>query len=156
MTISVRLKNYLEEKSVSYEILPHPRTQSSIDSSIAAHIPNDKLAKAVIVKEEDNYLMVVVPSDQHLHLGRLHHHLGNEVGLATEEEVFGLFPDCEEGAVPPIGGAFGFKALVEDSLLQEPDIYFQSGDHCNLVRVSGSEFSSLVGDAERVHLGRDL
>ncbi|MCP4287787.1 MAG: YbaK/EbsC family protein [Gammaproteobacteria bacterium] len=102
MTISVRLKDFLEQRSVRYEIVSHTRTQSSIDSSISAHITNESLAKVVIVKEVDTYLMVVVPSNRHLHLGRLHRHLGNEVGLATEEEVIRLFPDCDEGAVPPM------------------------------------------------------
>ncbi len=156
MTISVSLKDFLEQRSVGYETISHSRTQSSIDSSIAAHISNESLAKAVIVKEDDTFLMVVIPSNRHLHLGRLHRHLGSEVSLATEEEVIGLFPDCDEGAVPPVGAAYGVKTLVDSRLMKEPEIYFESGDHRNLVKVSGSQFSSLLDDAERLEEGIDI
>jgi len=156
MTISVSLKNFLEQRSVSYESISHPLTQSSVDSSVSAHISGESLAKAVIVKEDDVFLMVVVPSNRHLHLGRLHRHLGKEVSLATEDEVIGLFPDCDEGAIPPVGAAYGIKTLVDSTLMKEPDIYFESGDHRNLVKISGSQFSSLLDGAERLELGIDL
>jgi len=156
MSISPSLKEYLDQQSAQYETVSHPRTMSSMDSAAAAHVPGEQLAKAVIVKETDVYLMVVVPSHQHLHLGRLHHHLGQEVGLATEDEVFNLFPDCDEGAIPPVGVAYGFRTLVDSDLMDQPDIFFESGDHRNLVKVSGKQFSTLLGGAERVQMGLDL
>jgi len=156
MSISPSLKEYLDQQSARYETVSHPRTLSSMDSAAAAHIPIEQLAKAVIVKKEEVYLMVVVPSDHHLHLGRLHHHLGHEVGLATEAEVFSLFPDCDEGAIPPVGVAYGFRTLVDSDLMDQSDIFFESGDHRNLVKVSGQQFSTLLGGAERVQMGLDL
>ena len=156
MSISPSLKKYLEQQPARYETVSHPRTQSSLDSAVAAHIPGEQLAKAVIVKKEEDYLMVVVPSSHHLHLGRLHQYLGHEVGLATEDEVFKLFPDCDEGAIPPLGVAYGIKTLVDSGLMDQSDIFFESGDHRNLVKVSGQQFSTLLGDAERVQVGVDL
>ena len=156
MSISPSLKKYLEQQSAQYETLSHPRTLSSVDSAVAAHIPGEQLAKAVIVKDAEDYLMVVVPSSHHLHLGRLHHHLGHDVGLATEDEVFKLFPDCDEGAIPPVGVAYGFRTLVDADLMNQSDIFFESGDHRNLIKVSGQQFSTLLGGAERVQMGLDL
>ena len=154
MTIAANLKTYLEGRSVPYETLSHPHTQSSVDSADTAHVPRGQLAKAVIVKESDSgYLMVVVPSDVHVHLGRLHQLLGHEVGLATEEELVRLFPDCETGAIPPLGAAYRLRTLVDSSLMDQPDIFFESGDHRNLVKVSGEGFASLLDDAERVQVG---
>ena len=156
MSLSPSLKDYLENQAVRYETLSHPRTQSSVDSAIAAHIPGEQLAKAVIVKDGEDYLMVVVPASHHLNLGRLHHHLGHEVGLATEEEVFNLFPDCDEGAIPPVGAAYDLRTLVDSDLVNQPDIFFESGDHRNLVKMSGQQYSDLLSGAERVRLGVDL
>ena len=94
--------------------------------------------------------MVVVPSDYHVHMGKLHHLLGDSVGLATEQELGTLFPDCEEGAIPPLGTAYRLTTLVDSSLLNLPEIFFESGDHEHLIKVTGEQFSHLLGDAERV------
>lgn len=157
MSIAASLRTYLQRQSIDYETVSHPRTQTSIDSAAVAHVPGHRLAKAVIVKKNDGaYLMIVVPSDHHVHLGRLHRHLGSEVGLATEEELVALFPDCDRGAIPPLGAAYEIETLIDNSLMQLPEIFFESGDHQNLVKVSGEEFASLVRGAERVDVGKHL
>jgi Ala-tRNA(Pro) deacylase len=112
MKSAARLKSYLDQQAVEYELIPHPHTENSMATAEAAHVPGDRLAKAVIVCRDSEYLMVVVRSDYHVHLGLLHRYLGEEIGLATEQEVVQLFPDCEEGAVPPVGAAYGLLTLL--------------------------------------------
>lgn len=153
MSIASKLENHLKQQSVDYELLPHHHTDSSLDSAISAHIPAARLAKAVIVKDGDSHLMVVVPSGYHVHLGHLHRHLGREVGLATEEELASLFPDCDLGAIPPCGAAYGLKTLVDTAILGQPEVFFEAGDHENLVKVSGEQFRSLLGSVEAVDVG---
>jgi Ala-tRNA(Pro) deacylase len=70
-----------------------------------------------------------------------------QLGLATESELVGLFKDCEIGAIPPIGPAYGIETVVDDSLLQENDVYFEAGDHEELIHVSGKQFRDLVAGA---------
>ncbi|MCG7869717.1 MAG: YbaK/EbsC family protein, partial [Candidatus Thiodiazotropha taylori] len=125
-----------------------------MESAGAAHIESEHLAKAVIVKEGDEYMMVVVPSDYHIHLGKLHKLLGREVGLATESELMELFPDCERGAIPPLGTAYRLITLVDSNLLNQNEVYFESGDHEHLIKVSGEEFAHLLGEAELVDVTR--
>jgi Ala-tRNA(Pro) deacylase len=156
MAIAASLKAYLEQMSADYETVSHPHTQSSMDTASVAHVPGHRLAKAVIVKDDESFVMVVVPSDYHVHLGRLHRHLGHEVGLATEDELVGLFPDCDRGAVPPLGAAYRLPTLVDESLTAQPEVYFESGDHTHLVKVSGAQFASLLGDARRVDVGKHM
>ncbi|MEJ2693328.1 MAG: YbaK/EbsC family protein [Candidatus Thiodiazotropha sp.] len=154
MSIADTVKNYMEGQSVPYEVISHRHTHSSGESAGAAHIESDHLAKAVIVKEDDDYLMVVVPSDYRVHLGKLHRLLGRSVGLATESELGQLFPDCEGGAIPPLGVAYRLITLVDSALLSQREIYFESGDHEHLIKVSGEQFTHLLGDAEPVVVSR--
>jgi Ala-tRNA(Pro) deacylase len=156
MAIAPKLKTYLDQQSADYQVVSHPHTESSMVTAAAAHVSGDQLAKAVIVKDDEAFLMVVVPSDYHVHLGRLHKHLGREVGLATEEELVRLFPDCDEGAAPPLGAAYDLPTLIDTSLLEQQEVYFDSGDHESLVKVSGDQFRSLLGDAERVNVGQHV
>ncbi len=68
--------------------------------------------------------------------------------LAKEEEIDTLFTDCEPGAVPALGAAYGLKVVVDDGLAEEPDVYFEAGDHASLVHVTGVIFCKLMAEAE--------
>jgi Ala-tRNA(Pro) deacylase len=156
MSIATTLRTYLEGRAITYALVPHPHTGSSMDTAALAHVPGDRLAKAVIVQSQGEPLMVVVPSDYHVHLGLLHRHLGSEVGLATEQELSALFPDCEPGAIPVIGQAYGIRTLLDSTLLEEPELYLEAGDHETLVRVVGDDFRTLMEDAEPVDVGQHI
>jgi Ala-tRNA(Pro) deacylase len=156
MSVAATLKSYLDQRSIDHSVVPHPHTRSSMDTAASAHVPGDRLAKAVIVNYEDAQLMVVVPSDYHVRLGLLHRHLGGEVGLATEAELAGLFPDCEVGAIPPIGAAYGLRTLLDAKLRAQPEVYFEAGDHESLIRVTAATFCALMADAEPVDLAEHV
>lgn len=156
MSMSPSLKSHLEQRGAAYDLVPHPHTETSMDTAAAAHVPGDRLAKAVTLKDGDRSLLMVVPSDYHVHLGRLHHALGREVGLATEAELAEIFQDCDVGAVPPVGAAYGLDTLVDRRMLEQPEIWFESGDHETLVHVSGDTFRSLLAEARRVDVAEHV
>ena len=87
-------------------------------------------------------------------LGLLRQQFGHAVVLASEAELADLFPDCETGAVPPLGTAWGVDTFVDESLLAEAEVYFEAGDHESVVRVSGDQFEKLLENAERGYFGR--
>ena len=76
--------------------------------------------------------------------------------LATEGEMPRIFPDCETGAIPPLGGAFGIPVVYDDRLRRLSSVYFEGGDHRELVYMGGPEFIALFdgaphGDLCRAH-----
>ena len=107
MTIATRLKDYIENAGVSYETVPHQRTSTSRQSAMAAHVPGSRLAKTVVVHHELGYALAVVPSTHRVELGALQDIMDKRLGLATEDEAGTLFEDCDVGAIPPIGAAYG-------------------------------------------------
>jgi len=151
MTIANQLKTYLQQQETEYRLITHPHTGSSMETAEKAHVPGDALAKGVLVEDEEGFLLVVLPSDYHIELETLHKLLHQEVKLAEESEVATLFPDCEVGAVPPIGMAYEVKTIWDpsSSLGQRDEVYFESGDHQHLVRVTGKQFHELMAPAER-------
>ena len=149
MTISSRLKTYLDKGGVKYDVLAHPRTSTSSQSAHAAHIPGIRLAKCVVVHHEMGYVLAVVPSTHRVELGTLQSVLDRRLGLATEGEIATLFDDCDTGAIPPIGAAYGLPVVLDDSIADAPEVYFEGGDHTSLVHVSGEAFRALTKDAKR-------
>jgi Ala-tRNA(Pro) deacylase len=151
MTIANKLESYLLQQETSYQLTAHEHSDFSMDTAEKAHVPGDALAKGILVKEEKGYLLVVLPSDYHIELKTLRTLLRQEVELASESEVGTLFNDCDPGAVPPIGAAYGIKTIWDPntSLGKLDDIYFEAGDHDHLIHVSGEQFHELMASAER-------
>jgi Ala-tRNA(Pro) deacylase len=107
------------------------------------------MAKCVLVHHESGYALAVVPSTHRVELGVLQDLLDRRLGLASETEVGTLFDDCDIGAVPPIGAAYDVPVILDESLGDATDIYFEGGDHRTLVHVSGTDFRNLTSDARR-------
>lgn len=152
MAMSVILRTYLAHKGIAYDILPHRHTDSSVDSALTAHIPVEKLAKSVVLEDENGYLMAVIPANERLQLRRLHKTLGRNVELATEHELEKLFTDCETGAVPAVGDAFGMETVVDTRLDLCSDVYIEAGDHEDLIHLKGVSFRKLMKDANHMAL----
>lgn len=152
MAIALTLQKFLEGRGVSYDVLPHDRTLRSSSTAEVSGIPNCNLAKGVLIKRKDGYMLAVVPASNHVQLDELGSWLKQPVGLATEAEVAKVFSDCDLGAVPPVGGAYGVQAVMDDALEGFHDIYFEAGDHRTLVHVTGRQFHDLMADVPRAHI----
>ena len=151
MSIANKLEAYLQQQNVRYEVVTHPHSSYSMETAEMAHVPGDALAKGVLVVDEAGYLLMVLPADYEIELETLHKMLQQEVGLVKEATLAEVFDDCELGAVPPIGMAYGIKTIWDpkSSLGKQDEVYFEAGDHDSLVRVSGEQFHELMADAER-------
>lgn len=154
MTIAKRLKEHLDAEAVAYETVPHPQTATSSETAEAAHVPGDRLAKSVVLHDEKDLLVAVVPSTHRVDLSALHELLDRELGLASEAEVGELFEDCDRGAAPPVGAAYGVPVVLDQSLLGQERVWFEGGDHRTVVQVSGSDFDRLMRTARLGSFGR--
>lgn len=148
MAMAETLTRYLQAHDIPYDLLHHPHTATSMEAAQASHIPGNQIAKTVLLEDDGGFVMAVLPATHRIDLGELHRHFNRRLGLATEPELGGLFRDCEIGAVPPIGPAYGVHTIVDDSLAEQSDVYFEAGDHEQLVHVSGETFGALLGEAE--------
>ncbi len=48
------------------------------------------------------------------------------------------------------------QTYVDDSLMAQPDVYFEGGDHQELVHMSGEQFSQLMSDAGHGQFSRRM
>ncbi|MET0283876.1 MAG: YbaK/EbsC family protein [Polyangiales bacterium] len=142
------ITNYLGQHQVCFEMLTHRHTLTSRQTAREAHVPDQRIAKGVLFCDDQRYVLAVVPASRRVDAGRLAQMLGcRELSLAGEDELVQLFPDCEVGAVPALGDAYGVSSVVDAALRGEADVYLEAGDHQHLVRVPGNAFERLLSDA---------
>ena len=90
--------------------------------------------------------MAVVAAPQHVDLSNIHRVTGRPKGrLATEDEIRRLFPDCEVGAMPPIGWIYDLPLYMDQEFRDHEDIYFQAGNHVELVKMRFDDYEKLAG-----------
>lgn len=147
MAIAHTVESYIAQLGVRYDVISHAHSHNSAETAELAHVPGDRLAKSVILEDDDGFVMAVLPSTCHIKLGRLSRELNRRLRLATENELPNLFGDCELGAIPPVGLAYGMSTIVDDVIADQPEIYFEAGDHEKLIRMNREDFRTLMDHA---------
>lgn len=146
MSIAPQLRQYLDQSKAEYDVIVHTPTQSTLESARSCDIPAGQVAKAVLLDTaDDEHILAVIPSDRKVELNELRSELGRKPRLADEAEIGKVFKDCEIGAVPPVG--YEVTTIVDDALEDQPDVYFEAGDHKSLVHMDGAEFSRVMKGA---------
>ena len=147
MPVAKTVMTYLQSHQIPYAVVPHRRTLSSRETAEAAHVSAECLAKAVVFWDHQGYLMAVVPGDRHVGVDSLSDKLGRRLELADESRIAPVFKDCDLGAIPPLGPAYGMETIVDDSLVGLAEVYFEAGDHEELIRVDGEQFLRILNQA---------
>ena len=145
MSISVKLKEYLDDRGVAYKHRVHPAAYTSQEIAAAAHIPGKELAKTVIVKADDQLVMAVLPAKYTIDFEALQKEIESKtLRLATEEEFRNSFPTCDVGAMPPFGNIFGVPLYCDTALEEDDEIEFNAGSHQDTIRMKFADFKRLV------------
>jgi Ala-tRNA(Pro) deacylase len=155
MTIAATVKSYIEGRGVAYEVIAHPASGSSHETAEAAHVDEGHIAKGVILKDSAGAVMVVVPGNTWVDLSAIGKELDREMVIAVEKDAAGYFPDCDPGAIPPLGPAYGMETLVDKALTSLAYVYLESGDHRSLVKISGEALPQLLSGVRHGHFCED-
>ncbi|OGA00908.1 MAG: hypothetical protein A3H35_12730 [Betaproteobacteria bacterium RIFCSPLOWO2_02_FULL_62_17] len=157
MGMAMKLANYLTAHPVPFDLVAHPHTRSSLQSARSMELAPGCLVKAVVLEDEnDRYLMAVLPASRRVNLGELRNCIGRMLRLADEVELRERFGDCDLGAVPPIGNAYGMETIWDDSLMTRPDLYFEAGDHETHVYLKTRDFVGLLEGARHMEFSAPM
>jgi Ala-tRNA(Pro) deacylase len=144
MSISLRLKNLLDENHISYKAMAHTTAYTAQGAAATMKVSGKELAKTVVLRAGEETVLGVLPAAHHASLEKMRVLLGKPVRLATEQEFINLFPDCELGAMPPFGELYGLPVYVDESLAADEEIVFNAGTHHDAIRLRYEDFARLV------------
>lgn len=154
MTALEKLEVYLDERNMPFTHSVHPRAFTAQEVAQAEFISSRGMAKPVTVLADGAFALAVVAADSTVDLPQLRRLMDvNHLRLATEEEIKNLFPDCEVGAMPPLGNLYGLPVLVDSNLALQDVIAFNAGTHSDVVHMKFEDFRKAV-DPEILPFGR--
>ncbi len=140
MSISTRLKSFLDENQVPYSLLTHTTAYTAQGAAATMQISGKELAKSVVLWAGEEMILAVLPAPNHVRLEKLATEVGKSVRLATEQEFSSLFPDCELGAMPPFGSLYNLPVYVDESPAADEAIVFNAGTHRDAIRMRYDDF----------------
>jgi Ala-tRNA(Pro) deacylase len=146
-----RLERFLLANRARHRVLIRHGAVTAQEQAQELRTSGWAVAKVLIVKERDVYVMAVLPAACVIDLNRFKGLVGHgEVRLAEVEEIRSVIPDGVPGAIPPFGEVFGLRTFVDRSLLAASEITMPAGDLAAAIRMRSSEFrrvtSPRVGD----------
>jgi Ala-tRNA(Pro) deacylase len=153
MTMPTRLSSYIDQCGARYELCAHEPSRTSAETARSAHVLPHQLAKPVILEDDLGFVMAVVPADKNVAVEEVAYMLGRKgLRLSHEDRIARVFQDCERGAVPPVGMAWGLETVVDEELEANDVVYLEGGDHELLLRMPHEEFHRLMYDAHHGHI----
>ena len=144
MSISIRLKGFLDENQIPYSVLAHTTAYTAQSAAATKQISGKELAKTIVLWAGEEMILAVLPAPNQVRLDKLAAELGRPVRLATEQEFSSLFPDCELGAMPPFGSLYNVPVYVDESLAADEEIVFNAGTHRDAIRMRYDDFVRLA------------
>ncbi len=127
MSISTRLKSFLDENQILYSVMTHSTAYTAQSAAATMQISGRELAKTVVLWAGEEMILAVLPAPNHVRLDKLD-----------------LFPDCELGAMPPFGSLYNLPAYVDESLAADEAIVFNAGTHRDEIRMRYDDFVHLA------------
>jgi len=139
------IRHYLDQKQVPFRVAEHPvRGVTAQEVAASAHVSGKRFAKSVVLRLRGQYVLAVLPADERVDLDRLSALCGDAVTLASEQECDQLFPECERGALPPLGELFRLPVVADEHLAHNEWICMSGGTHTDLIEMRWDDFQRLA------------
>ena len=140
----MKLEQFLTERRVSFELLPHRPAFTANRVAQLLHVPGKEMAKTVLLRSGHGYVLAVLPATCQVDMEEMRQELGDErIEMATENEMDQLFPDCERGAIPPFGSMYHVPTVVDETLAEDERIVFEGQNHEEAIGMAYRDFEAI-------------
>ena len=141
-----KIRNHLNAADISYREVEHEPTRTSEESAAARGEELRVGAKALLLRTDNVFQLLVLPADRKLDSTAIRHHLGvRKTRFASVEELEALV-DLVPGAVPPFGEPIlPFNLYADESMGVETDkVAFNAGLLTHSIIMSASDWISIA------------
>jgi Ala-tRNA(Pro) deacylase len=127
--------DHLERRGVSFELISHAETYTSIDEARALGIAAEEVVKTVALDTTSGHELAVIPASRRLDMKLVQEAVGDRhAKLASEQELKRDFAGCELGALPPLGSLLSAPTYVDPEVMEHDTIVFAAGSRTESVK----------------------
>jgi Ala-tRNA(Pro) deacylase len=144
MSAFQKLKSFLDENKISYEYKEHEEVRTSEEAAKARGEDIKIGAKAMILKADEKFVMLVLSAAKKIDSKKVKQMLGVEsLRFATPEEVTQL-TGCVPGGVPPFANIFGLELIVDKTIPMNEFVAFNAGERTKSLKLKTEDYLKLL------------
>ena len=150
MSIYQTIINLLEDNNISYQTRTHEPTLTSKDSAKARGEELSTGAKAIVMKVQNDFCLLVLPANQKVDSNKVKQYFKDQgkrvrkIRFASSEELLeqtGLV----SGSVPPFGHPIlAYPLFVDPTLLKNESISFNAGSLTKSLTISTVDYEKVA------------
>ncbi|MBN2052103.1 hypothetical protein JW756_01250 [Candidatus Woesearchaeota archaeon] len=139
-----KIRNFLEQNNIHYDYKEHEEVRTSEEAAKARGEDIRIGAKAMILKCDDKFIMLVLSSAKKIDSKRVKELLGlKSLRFATPEEVSHL-TGCVPGGVPPFANIFGLELIVDKTVPANEFMAFNAGERTKSLKIKTGDYLALL------------
>jgi len=139
-----KLKAFLDKNQTLYEYKEHEEVRTSEEAAKARGEDIKIGAKAMILKCDDKFIMLVLSAAKKIDSRRVKEILGvKSLRFATPEEVNQL-TGCVPGGVPPFANIFGIDLIVDMTIPMNEFMAFNAGERTKSLKIKTADYLRLL------------
>jgi len=147
--VFARLCELLKFNGVDFKVLEHRPVYTSAEAAEVRGVDLHSGAKALILKADEQFIMVVLPADFSLQSKEVKQAVNcKKLRFANPEEVMTL-TSLTPGSIPPFGTLFNLPTYCDNRLSENEIINFNAGMHTRSIAMTHSDYLA----AEKPKLG---
>ena len=135
-----RLTEAMRQSGIEFTLSSHREVRTSAEAAEVRGTTLHSGAKALIVKGDHGFVMLVMPADMNLHGSVARRQMeSRRMRFATPAELLeltGLLP----GSVPPFGSLFNLKTICDERLADNERINFNAGSRSQSIQLSYRDY----------------
>ncbi|MDP1845295.1 MAG: YbaK/EbsC family protein [Candidatus Moranbacteria bacterium] len=155
MAISKKIIDHLKEKKYKFEIIEHKTTYTAFDTARTAQkqekeVKSDEIAKALVVKADKDYAVVLVPASKRLDKKKLLKII-NALKKKNKEKLYKSLDLAKEawmkknipgkvGATPAFKELLGIDIYIDAVLAKQKNLYVGSGEYEYSIKLPAKQY----------------
>ncbi|TPW16535.1 MAG: signal transduction protein [Halothiobacillaceae bacterium] len=147
MSVAATVIRFLDRQQVAYTVHNLIHFESIEDAANRLGIAKHSLIYTVPLIDQFGLILTILPADRAISFTQLNGLMGRNFTPASTTQTLAVFRDCDCAYLPPLGEAYGVRAILEDSVVDSKVIYFIAGDSRHIIQVNSQGFLHLQNQA---------
>ncbi len=139
----------LTDSNIAHEIITSDSHESFLAAAADSQIPPQQLVRTLVIRSHGRLMMLAIRASDLLDFSELTNVLGEEITL--QHNYHRGVTDGDANRRTPIASMLEFDLVIDEALVNEPHVYFDSGLNWSFVKVTGSDFAKLNSKAKYSH-----
>jgi len=140
MAIPAKVKSYLEKSGIDYEEIAHRTVFTAFDAAQTLKKKLNEVAKNLLIEADKTHVLVILPADKRLDLGKLKTALGAKKVSIPKEQVMIKVLKIKPGSLSSFGRLHKLEVLVDKAMLGTKKILFSTGSFTDSVLMKAKDF----------------